>query len=182
MKLLGKILTIALVVLVVAQLALMFLPYFRFTPAKTLYLPTPVETDYSLQDFAWTKIQEMEKTIKYDVAKNELGVKASDYTINPYAHPLVLTFIAGVLSLICALFFHGKLGAQIVNVLWGVFGVFNFATNQILHTSIVANEWIATVSLVLCIVGLLVAIGRAVIYTLTTIEETKRRRRIMLGL
>lgn len=181
MKLLGKILTIALVVLVVAQLALMFLPYFRFTPAQTLDLPNPVETDYSLQDFTWTKIQEMEKTIK-DVAKNELGVKSKDYSINPYAHPLVLTFVTGILVLICSLFFYNKLGAQVVNVLWGVFGVFNFATNQILHTSIVANEWIATVSLVLCIVGLLVAIGRAVIYTITTIEETKRRRRIMLGL
>lgn len=166
MKTFAKILTIALVVLLLAQLVLMFLPYFTFTPVKTLSNPDPVESDYSLQEYCWTKTAELEKTFKALV---------DDYNINDYAHSLVLTFIVGAMAVVFNLINGNMLVSQGVTVLWGVLGISCFTTNGILEFG-AKNLWIPTVSIIIIAVAMAVQAARLVPYVIFTIEKNKRKK------
>lgn len=166
MKTFAKILTIALVVLLLAQLVLMFLPYFTFTPVKSLSNPDPVETDYSLQDYCWTKTAELKKTFKSLIPK---------YDINDYAHSLVLTFVFGLAAVVFNLLNGNMLVTQGVTILWGVLGISCFATNEILAFGAM-NLWIPTVSIIIIAVAMAVQAARLVPYVIFTIEKNKRKK------
>lgn len=57
------ILTIAMIVLIIAQAVMLFIPYFELTPQPTRKEPNPVSTKYSIQNFTWTHTEEMIETI-----------------------------------------------------------------------------------------------------------------------
>lgn len=57
------ILTIAMIVLIVAQMAMLFVPYFELTPQPTRKEPNPVSTKYSIQNLVWTDTETMVKVI-----------------------------------------------------------------------------------------------------------------------
>ena len=168
MKTFAKILTIALVVLVLAQVVFMFLPFFHYTPEKTLMLPDPQPTDYSLQSYVWVKTQELEKTFKTLI---------DDYFVNDYAHGLALTFLVGLIAIGCNVFNGNMLLSQIASVLWGVLCVSTFATNPILEFG-TKNTWLVPASLIIGIVGLVVAVARLIPYTVFTIEKNRRKKRL----
>ncbi len=168
MKTFAKILTVLLVVLVLGQVVMMFLPYFTFTPEVSLSNPDPVETDYSLQEYCWTKTAEMKKTFKKLI---------DDYNINDYAHSLVLTFLVGVASIVLNIIGGDWLVSQIATLAWSVLGLGCFATNGILEFG-AQNLWIPTVSLILCGIGLAAQLARLVPYALDTIAKNKRKKEL----
>ena len=93
------ILSIALIVILLAQFAVMCLPYFELTPVATRKNPNPVPTKYSLQNYAWTDCEEMSKV--FDNKKSDVYIK--DYDINDYAVDFALVDVFIIVAVIMLL-------------------------------------------------------------------------------
>ena len=88
MKNVIRILGVVLVLLVLAQLVVMFLPYFDFAdmvkPDRKGNIP---ESEFSLQEYCWMDTE--------DMGKNFFKKLIDDYNVNDHAVSLVLTFVIG---------------------------------------------------------------------------------------
>ncbi len=161
------ILSIAMVVLMIAQLALMFLPFFTFTPAPTRKEPNPVAQDYSLADYCWFESIFMEQFFEDEI---------DDYDINDHVTNPVLTFALALLSILFIFFLlknvvtinYRSLGIIVVDILghisswlWAFFGIITFTTSQLLPLS--SYPYVTYASLGVIGVGAVLAVVRTVI-------------------
>lgn len=88
-----RVLGIVIILLVLAQIAVMFLPYFDFSdivkPDRKGNIPQSV---FSLQDYCWMDTE--------DMGKNFFKTLIDDYNVNDHAVSLVLTFAIGCVVVI----------------------------------------------------------------------------------
>lgn len=93
MKKTVRVLGIAIILLLLVQIVLMFMPYFDFTaevkPDRKGNMPKGV---FSLQDYCWIDTEDMGKDFFDD--------RIEDYNVNDHAVPLVLTFVIGCVVVI----------------------------------------------------------------------------------
>lgn len=141
MKKAVNVLSILVIVLVLAQVVCMFLPYWTLTPvADRLLNPNPQPTDYSIQDYCWTECRTMNKIFEKMFKENYNGAK---YVSNDYVLGLVLTFLLGVLAIVFSVIKLvkniSKTKAPVVNTLshgfglaWAGVALYNFFLNFIL--------------------------------------------------
>ena len=83
-----RVLGIALVLLLLAQLVVMFMPYFDFADMvkPTKRNPDP-KSVFTLQDYCWMETE--------DMGKNFFKELIDDYNVNDHAVSLALTFVIG---------------------------------------------------------------------------------------
>ena len=88
-----RVLGIVIILLVLAQIAVMFLPYFDFADMvkPTKRDPNP-KSVFSLQDYCWMDTE--------DMGKNFFSELIDDYSVNDHAVSLVLTFAIGCVVVI----------------------------------------------------------------------------------
>ena len=93
MKNVIRILGIAIVLLLLAQIVVMFMPYFDFSdlvkPDRKGHIP---ESEFSLQEYCWMDTEDMGKDFFKDLIE--------DYNVNDHAVSLVLTFVIGCVVVI----------------------------------------------------------------------------------
>lgn len=114
MKKTNEILSILIIVLVLAQAVLMFIPFFNFGG-----------TAYSIQDYVFAKTGEIGKYID---ANNVIA----DYKVNDYAPMLALTFLVSIVMLVSNVLSRRALFSHLSAVVWGVLAAIVYLTNGIL--------------------------------------------------
>lgn len=88
-----RVLGIAIILLLLAQIVVMFMPYFDFSdmvePDRKGNIP---ESEFSLQEYCWMDTE--------DMGKNFFKELIEDYNVNDHAVSLVLTFVIGCVVVI----------------------------------------------------------------------------------
>lgn len=161
------ILSILAVLLIIAQIAVMFIPCFNMTPVATRREPNPQPKEYSLFSYCWSECEEMSKI---------LDKKIDDYNINDYAMGIVLSNVFGLACLIFLViemkntFQNYKVGganavkflSNVFCIVWGVLSVHGFLTADIFAYCVEGSP-VRMIMIGLSAAGLLVAAVRAVI-------------------
>lgn len=140
MKNVIRVLGIAIVLLLLAQIVLMFMPYFDFADMvkPTKRDPNP-KSVFTLQDYCWMETEDMGKDFFKELIE--------DYNVNDHAVPLVLTFVFACLSVIVILlnfknsfntfitFRAGlmKVVAHAVSCFWGYVAIDAYLTSGVLQ-------------------------------------------------
>lgn len=88
-----RVLGIAIILVLLAQIVIMFLPYFDFADMvkPTKKNPDP-KSQFTLQDYCWLETE--------DMGKNFFKELIEDYNVNDHAVSLVLTFVIGCIVVI----------------------------------------------------------------------------------
>lgn len=177
MKNLKRILSIVIIVIVVAQMGIMCLPYWNLTPiANRLINPNPVPTDYSIMQYCWTECREMNKIFEDSFKKNY----DADYDGNDYVIGLVLICVFGLLSLIFSIMKLVKSYSPLkstgttffcnaFSLAWIGFGLYNVFTNFILTLGV--NPMAYTLLMVSAIVSAVVVVARLVVDIVVGIKD-----------
>lgn len=145
------IMSVVIIVLMIAQLALMFLPYFHMTFIKSVSNKNPQPADYSLVDLTWVHTEQMCKVFKAD---------NKDFAVNINVVDWVLVFIFSCITVVIHFvkFANDKSKYETTSAAVcrfvthvGPFVVAYYcyhaiATSQILH---LGNAWIANTSMIL---------------------------------
>lgn len=88
-----RVLGIAIILVLLAQIVMMFMPYFDFAdmvkPDRKGNIP---ESEFSLQEYCWMDTE--------DMGKSFFKKLIDDYNVNDHAVPLVLTFAIGCVVII----------------------------------------------------------------------------------
>lgn len=170
MKKAVNVLSVLVIVLVLAQIVCMFLPYWTLTPiADRLLNPNPQPTDFSIQDYCWTECRTMNKIFDKMFKENYNGAK---YVTNDYVLGLVLTFLFGVLAIALSVIKTVKsilkTKAPLVNVLchglslaWAGVALYNFFFNFIL--TLTAYPMVHTLLIAFAIPAAVVVVVRLVL-------------------
>ena len=148
--------TIALVVLLVLQVALLFMPFFEDrVPKKTYFIPDPQPTDYSMMDYAFFKTEEMEYFFKPET-KAVFGDKK--YLPNNYCMGIVYVFALGMVALVSNIVSRKAFFTHIVSVLWAIMALPAFFGPIMTLANTV--QWIRWAGFALSVVGALLVFGR----------------------
>ena len=139
MKNVVRVMGIAIVLLLLAQIVLMFMPYFDFADMvkPTKRDPNP-KAIFTLQDYCWMDTE--------DMGKNFFKELIEDYNVNDHAVPLVLTFAFACLGVIVNLinfknsfnkfvtFRAGlmKVLAHALSIFWGYIAINAYLTSGVL--------------------------------------------------
>ena len=93
MKKTVNVLSIAIILLLLVQIVVMFMPYFDFADMvkPTKRDPNP-KSVFTLQDYCWMDTE--------DMGKNFFKELIEDYNVNDHAVPLVLAFVIGCVAVI----------------------------------------------------------------------------------
>ena len=143
-------LSIAIIVLILVQLIMMFVPTFSLTAAPTKKVPDPQPVDYSLMSLCFPNTEEMGKIFKTMV---------EDYDVNTNVVNHVLAFIFGALTIAFNVmrFINDASGFETASAtfvrflmhvgtfVWAYFGITAFVESQIMQF---ATPVIPTVSYV----------------------------------
>lgn len=96
MKKVITITTVLIALLLLAQTALTFIPYFTITPLPGLLNPNPVPQEYSLFDLCW--VDTLTITGSFSKSFQDLGLK--DFKINDHVIMPVLTLVLGLAMIV----------------------------------------------------------------------------------
>lgn len=131
---------IVIILLLLAQITVMFLPYFDFSdmvkPDRKGNIP---ESEFSLQEYCWMDTE--------DMGKNFFKELIEDYNVNDHVMGLVLTFVIGCVCVILnginfsnsfnkfVTFRAGliKVVTHIANGLWGYIAINAYLTSGVLQ-------------------------------------------------
>lgn len=178
-KLLTRILTALVCVLVVAMMVCFFFPYFTFAEEYHFILnPNPVDRNYNLIDLMWLETKTINEHFE--------GIYGN-FEINNYVTTMVLSFICGLGMIVSSVWhtanevrrYPNMTSGIITNICavgWGVFGLLAFLQNDLLDLGNPAFMGIRSVIIILAIVGAVVAVVRFVIWLLTEIQIAKDRK------
>lgn len=157
MKKIIGITTIVLVVLLIAQIALLFMPFFEDRiPEKSYannYNPQP--TDYSMMDYAFFKTNEMKPIFKAEV-KEVFGDKK--YLSNNYVMGIVFIFALGAVAAVSNIVSRRSFFTHLISVLWAAISIPAFFGPIMTLPNTV--QWIRTAGLAISIVGALLVLVR----------------------
>ena len=146
MKKITNILTIVLVLLIVVQVGMMFLPYFNFQLPK---VKDESKTVYNMQEYIWVYCEEMTDYLE--------GV-IDGYKINDYAMPLVGVNLFALVAFLFNIFSRKRgLFTQVFSLAWGVATPIFFLGCKILPYG---NTSIQMACVAISFVGLAVAAAR----------------------
>jgi len=153
MRTIVNITTILLVVMLVAQVALLFMPYFQGrTLKKTYHNPDPQPTDYSMMDYAFFKTTDLEYVFAPETKAN-FGTQK--YSAGDYVMSIVWAFALGAVALVANIVSKRSIFTQIVSVLYAAIvipelltgKVFSFPnTVQWVHTACIITSIVAGVA------------------------------------
>lgn len=161
------ILSVLAILLIIAQIAVMFIPCFNMTPVATRREPNPAAKDYSLFSYCWWECEEMTKI---------LDKKIDNYNVNDYVMGMVLSNVLGLAALIFVvvelkhIFQNYKVGgAKAVKVLsnvfclaWGAQSLYAYLTADIFAYGVEGSP-VQLIQIGIAVAALLVALVRAVI-------------------
>lgn len=147
-----KIMSIALIVLLAAQVVMVFLPFFEDrTPEATAKVPDPVAGDYSMMDYAFFKTEEVSSFLKTDL---KLGKK---YEVNDFVMGIVFAFALGATALVANICSQKSIFTNIVSVMWAAMAPVAFLFDDVMA---LGNQGIRWGCVVVSIVGGLIALVR----------------------
>lgn len=181
MKNVVRVLGIAIVLLLLAQIVLMFMPYFDFADMvkPTKRDPNP-KSVFSLQDYCWIDTEDMGKDFFKELIE--------DYNVNDHAVPLVLTFAFACLGVIVNLLnfknsfntfvtFRAGLIKVIAHVLSGIWGY--VAINAYLNSGVLqfGNQTLYMASLnIIFVTTALIALRLVVEIVFGLVSSNKARK------
>lgn len=157
MKKIIGITTIVLVVLLIAQVSLLFMPFFEDRVPDPSYQNNydPQPTDYSMMDYAFLKTQEMKPIFKAEV-KEVFGDKK--YLSNNYVMGIVFTFALGAVAAVSNIVSRRSFFTHLISVLWAVFSIPAFFDPIMILPNTV--QWIRMAGLAISIVGAVLVVAR----------------------
>ena len=156
-KKLTNILTVVILVLIVAQFALTFLPYF-----ENMEIRKVEQTTFSLEEYMWVYCEEFTETLEKTI---------DGYTVNEYCIPLVGVFLFALVALLFNIFSQKRgLFTQVFTVVWGLATPFLWMNCPILAYG---NTTIQTVEIIISVVGLVVSVVRMVTWLIAWQQKRK---------
>lgn len=177
-----RVMGILIVLLVLAQLVVMFMPYFDFTNdvTPTKKDPNP-KTSYTLQDYVWMETEAMDKAF--------FKKMIDDYNVNDHAEGLALTFGIGVVVILLNLlnfsnsfrkFITFRTGlinviTHIVSGFWCYTAINIYLTSTVL-TLPQANKQVYELSLVLIFIATAFVALRLVVDVISAIVSASKAR------
>lgn len=123
MKIAIKILSIAIILIVVAQLALTTQTFYEL---EFISKGKPVTEEFSLSDLIWMKTERMTMAFK------NLDKGNKHYSINEYVTPLALSFVIALLVVLTSILSQKSIVTHIFGVLYPVCGIMAYFGNKIL--------------------------------------------------
>lgn len=157
MKKITNILTVVLLLLIVAQFALTFLPYFENMEIKKVE-----QTTFTLEEYMWVYCDEMTETLEDTI---------DGYTVNEYCVPLIGIFLFALVALLFNIFSQKRgLFTQVFTVVWGAATPILWMTCPMLPYG---NTGIQTAEIIISVVGLVVAIARVVTWLIAWQQKRK---------
>ena len=131
MKKFVNITTIFLVVLLLVQIGLMFMPFFedRIPKPRLSNNFDPQPTDYSMMDYAFFQTEELNY-----IFKTEFKTTFSDkkYSANNYVMGIVLAFALGAVALVSNIVSRRSIFTHLISVLWAVYAIPAFINDKIM--------------------------------------------------
>lgn len=176
---------IVIILLLLVQIVVMFMPYFDFTarvePDRKGNMPKSV---FSLQDYCWMDTEDMGKNF----FKNDI----KDYDVNAEAVPLVLTFVIACVSVILnVLNFANSFNtyvtfrAGLITVLthavsgfWCYVAINAYLTSQVLP---LGNQNLYMVSLITIFVATAFIALRLIVQTIAAIVKGNKARKARIA-
>jgi len=164
------VLSIIALILVIAQFAVMAMPFMNLTPTPSRKVPDPEPRDYSILNFLWTDSEDITKI--FNAKKNESYIKG--FEINDYVIDFVLVNLFAVLTAIFLVWDIKNYPSKYVpasagfvkwvgNIclfIWGGWSLFAFTNGWMLD--LCDYPLVITLNLVISIVVLVVAALRTV--------------------
>ena len=148
--------TIVLVVLLVLQVALLFMPFFEDrVPKKNYFNPDPQPTDYSMMDYAFFKTEEMEYFFKPETKAVFCDKK---YIPNNYCMGIVYVFALGAIAAVANVVSKKSIFTQIVSVIWAILALPAFFGP--IFTLANTAQWVRWAEFGISVVGTLLVLGR----------------------
>ena len=175
-----RVLGIVIILLLLAQIVVMFMPYFDFADMvkPTKRDPNP-KSEFSLQDYCWMDTE--------DMGKNFFKELIDDYSVNDHVMGLVLTFVIGCVCVILnGMNFSNSFNkfvtfrAGLINVLthiisgfWGYIAINAYLTSGVLQFG---NQNLYMTSLILIFVTTGVIALRFVVEVTSSIVAANKAR------
>lgn len=183
------VMSILALLLIIAQLAVMCMPYMNLWPIKVRERQDPAR-DYSMQDFCWLETENMTKIFTQRIAHGSGFDRTfedgphyiKDFKVNDFVMDLVLVNVFGILALIFLIFTiknqimdynlggagFVKYAAAFCTTLWGGWGVYTFTSSWFLYLAQLAkanavNDILPVICLVIAIAGLVVGLVNLVL-------------------
>ena len=157
MRTIVNITTILLVVLLVAQIALLFMPYFEGRVLKKTYQrPDPQPTDFSMMDYAFFQTEDLEYVFK---AETKSILNGQKYSANLFVMEIVWAFTLGAIALVFNITSKRGFFTQIVSILWAVVAIPGFLTGAV-FTFANTVQWVHTACIIVSILGGVVVLVR----------------------
>ncbi len=153
MKKVTLILSVVLMVILLLQIGLMFMPYIALTAPVTTQNPNPGPMDYSLFDFCFMNTTPM-------VYQLEIIQGPKVWDTNANVTGFVLVFACAAISFFCSLFSRKAIVTHVFSVLYAVFAVHTFLASPFL--SMCSYTMVNTLSLYVAIAGAAVVLVRTV--------------------
>ncbi len=163
-----KILSIALMVLLAVQVALMFLPFFEDRlPDPTPKVPEPVVGDFSMMDFAFFDTADVSSFIKDEVKYQ------GKYDINDFVMGIVFAFALGATALVSNICSTKSIFTNIVSVLWAIAAPIAFLFDDVMA---LGNQGIRWACVAVSLVGTVVVLARLYPWFCVKFLSTKIKR------
>lgn len=177
-----NLLCLVAIVLILVQIAFMFLPCFTMSPKPTRRNPNPPVTNYSLMNYCWTDSEAMESGLS-EVIPNY--IRNNRTQINKHVTNFVLICVLSLLAFIFSLIDFKNafetfktLGQTVIKILShicclgvGGLGVYAYATSEVLRKA--GSSTVQTLCLVACIAITLVSIARVVLEFTPSFKKAK---------
>lgn len=147
MKKINTILGFAIAVLLLVQMAVLFLPYF-----------TVGDNTYSIQNAVWDKVPEVNKAF-VDEANAPLSEDDDpiEIPVNTYGPMLGLTFLMSIATLISLLASRKAIFPAVFSVAWGGVATYTYLTTDILTTG---NATLRLVHIILIVIADVLILAR----------------------
>ncbi len=168
-----------LVVLLLAQVAMMFLPSLTVTPKESKVNPNPQPTDYTFMQYCWTDTEDVSEGLDLIIKK---------YNVNDYVIGLVLsmffaalTVVFTIMETIYTITKYKTGGATTIRILsyvsgfaWAYFAVPCFFSNPIFKYTNDTGDMVQGVCQILAVAGLAVVAVRMVLALLAKFAFKKK--------
>ncbi len=168
-----------LAVLLIAQVALMFLPSLTLTPPESKVNPNPQPTDFTFMQFCWTDTEDITQCLQLLNKK----VKVNDYVVDLVLSMVlaIATVIFTIMESIYTITNHKTGGAITIRILayaagfaWAYFSFIEFFDGRIFKYTNATGNMVQSICQIIAIVGLVIVGARMVLALLAKYAFKKK--------
>ena len=170
-----NIMSFVAIVLILLEIAVMFLPCFTMAPKATRKDPNPPASDYSLMNYMWTDTEAMEAGFEKLMKRYRVNDNVTDFVLIVLFSILAVIFV--LLDVKNSFEIFNTLGQSVIKflshiavLLWAGMSLYTFLFSWILPFS---NTMVPTLGLIVSIAGVVAAAVRVIFDILPALRKNK---------